>query len=272
MCQDCGVSNLDIDEADEETTNTWENGKYSTYDPEETQWLEQRLNEVADEVRTVRETTSDDNQHILETVNSLDENVLTLAKDIDTLKEEVYGELQVHIDYIKKSEEDSGSTFVLVKTEMEGAFQQQHATINKQNEEVQKAKTATDQMMRIQNKNQDKVNEMSHDLEELLTWKKEMTKQLVEDNDKYIKIETNEEEDDEITKNNECIEMETEYEIDDVDDVDEVLDQETDTTIAIQNEILRINWYKFSARFMPMRNQEIDKKYLNGLRNVKKWD
>ena len=41
-------------------------------------------------------------------------------------------------------------------------------------------------MMRIQNKNQDKVNEMSHDLEELLTWKKEMTKQQFEENDKYF--------------------------------------------------------------------------------------
>ena len=93
MCQDCGVSNLDNNEANEEITNTWEDEKYSTYDPEEKEWLEQKLNEVADEVRTVRETTSNDKQHLLETVNTLDENVLTLAKDIDTLKEEVFEEL-----------------------------------------------------------------------------------------------------------------------------------------------------------------------------------
>merc|ERR1712030_239619 len=59
--------------------------------------------------------------------------------------------------------------------------------------------------------------------------------------------------DDEITINNECIEMETDYEIDDVDNIEEDLDQKTDTTIAIQNEILRIEWYKFSARFIPER-------------------
>jgi len=39
----------------------------------------------------------------------------------------VFEELQVHIDCIKKNEEDSVTAFVLVKTEMEGAFQQQHA-------------------------------------------------------------------------------------------------------------------------------------------------
>ena len=51
--------------------------------------------------------------------------------------------------------------------------------------------------MRDQNKNQDKVNEISQDLEELLTWKKEMTNQQFEENDKYIKIEAGEEDDDE---------------------------------------------------------------------------
>ena len=46
------------------------------------------------------------------------------------------------------------------------------------------------------------LNEMSHNLEELLTWKREMTKQHFEEDDKYIKIETNVEEDDEETINN----------------------------------------------------------------------
>merc|ERR1712074_180116 len=46
MCQDCGVSNLDTNEADEEITNTWEDENYSTYDPEEKEWLEQKLNEI----------------------------------------------------------------------------------------------------------------------------------------------------------------------------------------------------------------------------------
>ena len=82
ICRDCGISNMDNEET--ETTSTWEDGKHSTYDPEEKNWLEQRLNEVADEVRTVRETTSDDKHHLLETVNILDENVLILAKDLDT--------------------------------------------------------------------------------------------------------------------------------------------------------------------------------------------
>jgi len=103
MCQNCGVSNLDNDLANEETTNTWEDGNYSTYDPEEKEWLEERLNEVADEVKSVRETTSNDKQHLLKTVNALDENVLTLAKDIDILKQEVFEELQNHIDCIKEN-------------------------------------------------------------------------------------------------------------------------------------------------------------------------
>ena len=89
---------------------------------------------------------------------------------------------------------------------------------------------------------------MSQNLEELLTWKKEMTKQQFEENDRYIKIETIEEEDDEI--NNDCIEIETDYEIDNVDNVEDELDQIIDTTIAIQNENLRFKWYKFSARFV----------------------
>ena len=134
---------------------------------------------------------------------------------------------------------------------MEGAFQQQHASINMQNEEVLEAKIATDQMVTNQNKNQEKMNEMSHNLEELLTWKREMTKQQFEENDKYIKIETNEEEDDEITINNEYIEMETDYEIDEVEKIEDELEQIMDTTIAVQNESLRIKWYKFSAKFIP---------------------
>merc|ERR1711984_53386 len=48
-----------------------------------------------------------------------------------------------------------------------------------------------------------------------------------------------------------CMEMETDYEIDDVDNIDEDLEHLIDTTMAIQNESLRIKWYKFSARFIP---------------------
>merc|ERR1712105_3042 len=148
MFQDCGVSNLDINEIDEEIANTWEDENYSTYGPEEKEWLEQKLNEIADELKTVKETTSIDKQDLIESVQELDGNIITLAKKFNTVKEKVYEEIQVHIDRIKSSEEDSVTAFVQVKTEMEGAFQQQHATISNQNEEVQKAKIATDQIIR----------------------------------------------------------------------------------------------------------------------------
>ena len=163
----------------------------------------------------------------------------------------MFDEFQNQIDCIKEYKANHESTFDHITTEMGKAFQQQHASINKQNEGVQKAKTATDQLMKDQNKNQDKVNEMSQDLEELLTWKKEMTNQQFEENDKYIKIEADDEDDDEVTKDNECIKMETNYEMNDVDDIEEELNQKTNTTAAIQNENLRIEWYKFSARFIP---------------------
>ena len=59
------------------------------------------------------------------------------------------------------------------------------------------------------------------------------------------------EEDDEETRNNEYIEIETDYDLDDVDNSEDDLDQRTDITIAIQNENLRFKWYKFSDRFIP---------------------
>ena len=78
-----------------------------------------------------------------------------------------------------------------------------------------------------------------------------MTNQQFEENDKYIKIEAGDEDDDEVTKDNECIKMETDYEMNDVDDIEEELTQKANTTAATQNENLRIEWYKFSARFIP---------------------
>merc|ERR1712173_269226 len=80
---------------------------------------------------------------------------------------------------------------------------------------------------------------------------REITKQQFEEDDNYIKTETNVEEDEEITINNEYTKMDTDYEMDDVDNIEDDLDQIIDTTIASQNESLRIKWYKFSDRFIP---------------------
>ena len=186
---------------------------------------------------------------MIDSVEELDGNIIKLANNFNDVKELVYEKIQVQIDHIKERDDDSNNAFIRVKSEIEGAFQKQHATIMNQNEEVQKAKIATDQMVRNQSKNQDKIDEMSQDLEELLIWKKEMTKQQFEENDKYIKIETIEEEDDEI--NNEDTEMEVDYEIENADNMEDDMVLIMDTTIAVQNENLIFDWYKFSARFIP---------------------
>ena len=91
------------------------------------------------------------------------------------------------------------------------------------------------------------IDGMFQDLKEVLTWKKEMEKQKLDDRvDNYIKTENIEEENDE-----EDIEMETDNEIDDVVDVEDEMDIIPDKTIAAHNENLRFEWYKFSARFIP---------------------
>ena len=76
--------------------------------------------------------------------------------------------------------------------------------------------------------------------------------------------------------------METDDEIDDIIEFEDEIETIPDKTIADHNENIRFKWYKFSARFIPeeYRFQYVHadaesrnrKKYLNGLRNVRKWD
>merc|ERR1712030_98491 len=87
---------------------------------------------------------------------------------------------------------------------------------------------------------------MFQDIQEILKWKKDLEKEKLEEETwGYIKTETIVEEDDD-----EDIEMETEYGIEDTIDSQDEMGIIPRKTLTTQNENLRFEWYKFSARFV----------------------
>merc|ERR1712105_468687 len=90
------------------------------------------------------------------------------------------------------------------------------------------------------------IDGMVQNIQEILKWKKELEKEKLEEEiDSYIKTETIVEEDDD-----EDIEMETENEIEDTIDSQDEMEIIPRKTLTTQNENLRFEWYKFSARFV----------------------
>ena len=102
MCPDCGVSNLDDDETNEKLTNTWEEENYSTHNPEEKEWMEQRLNEIVEEINT----TSMDKQALRKDLEELDTCMTKIARDVYEMRDNMGAEFQNQKDFIKSSQED----------------------------------------------------------------------------------------------------------------------------------------------------------------------
>merc|ERR1712030_169491 len=105
---------------------------------------------------------------------------------------------------------------------------------------------------------------LEKDIQEILKWKKEVEKEiLVENVEKYIKTETIEDEDDTEELENEIEpDLASEDELDIEIDVDNEIVQNTipTKTISTKNEELRLEWYKFSARFVT---EEFKLKYVH---------
>merc|ERR1712030_54723 len=105
---------------------------------------------------------------------------------------------------------------------------------------------------------------LEKDIQEILKWKNEVEKEILEKNvETYIKTETSEDEDDteDLEKEIEP-DLASEDELDIEIDVDNEIVQDTvpTKTISTKNEELQLEWYKFSARFVT---EEFKLKYVH---------
>merc|ERR1712105_576295 len=157
---------------------------------------------------------------------------------------------KIQITQIKNSDVNNGTEFYRLRSEIKEEFQSHKECIKQEidtvHEENEKTKVATTQVIHKLNNDQPKIDGMFQDLQEILKWKKELEKaKLEEEVDSYIKTEAIEEEDDD-----EDIEMETENEVENAINSEDELEIIPVKTITTQNENLRFEWYKFSARFV----------------------
>merc|ERR1711984_44946 len=84
-CPDCGVSNLDDNEAEEEDTDNWEEENHATYDPPVYNELEEKVNDLVDEISNLKEVTTKEILATIEEVEVLDKNIVELSKDFDEI-------------------------------------------------------------------------------------------------------------------------------------------------------------------------------------------
>ena len=171
------------------------------------------------ETQILREELNDLERNAIETVGDFQKKVKTTLEDF------------------KSAHESYDSYYHDFQIKVEEGFIEHTDQIYENKETALETKATSDQLIKNQNKNQEELDEMSRNLEELLTWKHEMTQKQVENSELgEIKMEE--------------IKMETTHEIEDTYDSEEELDQEDNTSETTENENNKLEWYEFSNKFI----------------------
>merc|ERR1712030_45801 len=204
--------------------------------------LEEKLNDIVYEVNNLTEKTEKERQLAIDEVEFIDRAMIQIVNDVNKMK--------VQITQIKNSDVNNGTEFYRLKSELKQDIVGQREDVEKEfdmaYEDMRETRKVTAELIHKVNDDQPMIDGMFQDIQEILKWKKDLEKEKLEEEiDSYIKTETIVEEDDE-----EDIEMETENEIEDTIDSQDEMEIIPRKTITTQNENLRFEWYKFSARFV----------------------
>ena len=110
-------------------------------------------------------------------IDEIDEHT---AEAIKNLQEGTVRDFKLSQETFLTSEKNTKIEIQNFRNKVQEGFDIHTEQLSETEEEMQRTKITNDQLIKNQNTNQDKLNEMTKNLEELLTWKHEMTKQKVE--------------------------------------------------------------------------------------------
>merc|ERR1712105_112558 len=255
-CSDCGVSNEEDEE--KETDVTLEQSAHNA--------IEERLEIFAEEIRKWKEKTRIERDAAIDDVAYLDKNqrnmkekitnlenqmsqILERQGDIEFLNKEMsviavhVSEAADQIKQIKNSDVNNGTEFYRLKNEIgdlvHERIEEVYENMSLTNENVETTAVTLDALITEHNKNLPDITEMEDEVHELLKWKSEV-------NAKLIKTET-------ITGNSvdKKTESNPDLNVEGETDIEINIEDEFKTkTISVREANIRLEWYKFSERFV----------------------